>query len=508
MSERNQNILKSSLGVSFATLLSRILGLARVMLEASVLGGGSTASGWFLAFMWPNIFRRLLGEGALGTALMPIVSQSELRHGRRQVREELTLIFLVLGAVLALIALAVSGAAIFLRRFDFAPHIMLALNLMPLLMPYAVFICLTGVIGAVLNVHKLFFLPALGALFLNIFMIGGLVWWRHEADILPRLSYLVLAAGAVQLALMVLLLRLKGLMPVFSRAVFGHVQILKELVRLALPGFAGGAAIQISFLADRIMASSLGGQAVPALGYSDRIIDLPIGLFAVSFGTVLMAGMSRSAAQGRMDELCSDLLYGLRIVAFICVPMAFFVVFFHREVFTVLLFRGNFSAGDLMQASQAALYMGIGIPFFCSYKVILPAFYARRKMQTVFRVSLCCVVLNVALNAILMFPLKQGGIALATVISSMVNNILLILLLYREGLAFGAGKLAVTLIRACAASAAAAAAGLWLPDMKNCWADFAATGAVFALVYLALSALLQGSEFKDFFQIIKMKAGK
>ena len=168
------SILKQSLNVAFATFLSRILGLFRVMFESMVLGGGTVASAWQLAFMIPNSFRRILGEGALGTALIPVLVQTEEREGREKVRADLSVVFAVLGILLAAIVIACSLGAIWLVPHVEAEYWKLALKILPLLMPYALLICFSGVVGAVLNSRKEFFLPALGAVLLNVFLIP--VW--------------------------------------------------------------------------------------------------------------------------------------------------------------------------------------------------------------------------------------------------------------------------------------------------------------------------------------------
>ena len=146
---RQTGFLKSSLGVAFATLLSRALGLVRVMFEARVLGGGSVASAWFLAFSIPNLFRRLLGEGALGTALIPLVAQAEAEHGPDKVRRDLGVVFAVLSLILALVVALIAGGALGLRAFARSEtgaamfpllateRMQLVLAILPLLMPYA-----------------------------------------------------------------------------------------------------------------------------------------------------------------------------------------------------------------------------------------------------------------------------------------------------------------------------------------------------------------------------------
>ena len=444
--ESGRGILRSSFGVAFATLSSRILGLVRVMLEARVLGGGSVASGWFLAFAIPNLFRRLLGEGALGTALIPLITDTEVKEGVERARRELGVVFGVLGIVLALIVIVFSGGAALLLKF--APllnmellqteRIQLMLSTLILLMPYAFFICFVGVCGAVLNTCKQFVLPTLGALLLNIFLIGGLAWgyFAHIRDVrsfLPVLAMLVLLAGFLQFVLMFLLLRKCGRMPIFFRGMFRERKILRDLWKLALPGVVGGMALQISFLVDRFLAVILGAQAVPALTNVDRIVDLPIGIFAISLGSVLMASISRSAASGKNDEISENLVFCLRHVLFISIPMAAGMLFLWRPALTVLCLGGNYTVSDLEATKFVAMFYGLGIPLFCTLKVILPAYYARKMMKLPLISSLIAIAANIILNLILMIPLKQGGIALATVCSSLLNNGILLYFLDRQG---------------------------------------------------------------------------
>jgi len=448
--DAKSKVLKHSSGVAVATLCSRILGLLRVRLEAVMLGGGEIASGWLLAFAIPNLLRRLLGEGALGNALMPLVAEAEQDGGKERVRRELAVVFPVLALILAVIVIIVGGGAWFLgSHADALPFPLLRtprfrwfLLLLPILMPYGFFIYLTGVVGAVLNYARVFFLPALGALLLNVFLIGGLAgWWiwrgSGSAEDVPALLHmlggLVLAAGGIQLVLMLILLKLVGFFPKLSWSAFRNCSILKRLWVLALPGLIGSAALQVSFLVDRFLGMWLGPQAVPALSYVDRIVDVPIGIYAMSLGTVLMAGMSRSVAAGDQEKLAEDLHFWLRQVFFFCLPMAAMVVFFHEPMIRMLCLGGRYSHSDLAAARTVAIFYGAGIPAFCSLKVIVPVFQSRKKMVPPLIASLIAIGVNIVLNLILMWPLAQGGIALATVISSCVNNGILLCLLRREG---------------------------------------------------------------------------
>lgn len=524
---RETKLLKNSFGVALATLASRILGLLRVRLEAAALGGGETAGIWFLTLMIPNLFRRLLGEGALGTALIPLIAEAEKKSGITEARLRLAQVLSFLGAILALIVLAVSllalmggKAALFCgENIFFNPNFTGVCRFLPLIMPYAFFICLTGVIGAVLNYAGIFVRPALTALFFNLALIGGLIAGvlleLQPDNQLRLLAILTTFAGMVQFLLMLWMLRSCGRFPVFCKAAFRDFAITKDVIRLATPGLIGYGALQLSFLIDRTLASYLGERAVPALTYVDRIIDLPIGLFAVSLGAVLMASMTRAAAANDFDELRSQLNFSLRHVWFICAPMAAAVVFFHTEILRVLCLGGRYTLADLEATRMVAVFYGMGIPLFCSLKVILPAFYSRKDMKRPLYVSLTAISVNLIFNLILMFPLGAAGLALATVISQLVNNTFLLVLLKRDGFplltstVFSAVKSLLT--------AAAAALAVWfiLPFVRgmfhfsrviiNDMFILGVTAFLFGAIYLAAAFFFSATEFREFFSIIRRK---
>ena len=527
-------LLKSSLAVSLATFASRLLGLVRVMFEARVLGGGSIAGAWFLAFSIPNLFRRLLGEGALGTALIPLVTQAETEEGPERVRRELTVVFAVLSALLAGVVVIVSAIAIGLRSLTTLPavqstfpllmteRIQLALTLIPLLMPYAFFICLIGVVGAVLNTRHEFFLPALGGLLLNFFLIGGLAWgWRQHLTLeqLPQflntLSWLVLFSGVLQLLLMLLLLHHHGRFPQLKFAAFRDHSILKRLWDLVLPGLIGQSALQVSFIIDRLLAIGLGPQAVPALYNVDRIVDLPIGIFAIALGSVLMANMAHSAAAGRTDEMAEDLVFSLRHVYFVCVPMGIAVMFFWEPLIRILCLGNNYTLDDLEATRYVAIFYGAGIPSFCALKVITPVFYARKMMTVPLRASLCAIGANIVLNLCLMWHLRQGGIALATVLGSMLNNFLLMRHLCKEGFALQWKLLSLTFFRSLTFAALTGAAlyalypllreHLTLRGFGGEFPAFAALMILFGVGYLALNAIFKAAEVGEFFSTLRRR---
>ncbi len=525
-SENTGKLLKSSIGVSFATFASRVLGLLRVRLESAVLGGGALASAWFLAFMIPNLFRRLLGEGALGTALQPLVAETETAEGITAVRRMLAVVLSALAAILAIIVTVVSLWALTFDKWSglVAPDLLQSdrvsgmFKLLPLLMPYAFFICLTGAITAVLNYAQKFVLPAMTALLLNIFLIAAMTaawFFRMSPDkFMPILAIVTPLAGMIQLILMVWMLYKCGRFPLFKKDSFSDLTILKKLFFLALPGLIGYSALQLSLVIDRALAVSLGDQAVPALTYVDRIIDLPIGIFAVSLGGVLMSSMSRAAASGNREQIKEELIFSLRHVWFIAAPMAAGVFFFHELLLRLLCVGGRYTESDLSAAHMVAVFYGMGIPFFCMVKVILPAFYARKKMKAPLYVSLCAIMVNIVMNLILMVPLKQGGIALATVVSSVVNNSLLLILLYRDGFPVS-GKAFFSMCRSAVLAAAAGYVSYLLflkygksfaiESYSGCSIVLACAGIVFLGFYAAGAFLFRAEEGREFINLLRRR---
>lgn len=517
MKNSSKGIMGKVCGVSGAILISRILGLFRVRLEAEVLGGGAVASAWHFAFTFPNVLRRLFGEGALGNALMPIVAELDTKYGRESVKGALAVVFPCLGALLGGIVILCSLIALILGNCltgtgEEGDRWRLVFILTPLLMPYTIFICLTGVMTAVLNYARCFILPAFYSLSMNIFLVGGLLWgWYSKADsTLPELkrflvvlSLLFLISGIVQFVLMVIQLKIVNFSPDFS-SWRQHTGVLKKLYNVALPGIIGGAAVQASFFLDRNLAHWVNEQGVSALTYVERLIDLPIGMFGVAMGQVIMARMTASAAAGDLEELRQDMNNGLRQLWFCTIPLGAGVIFFHELLLKVICLGGRYTMNDLDAARQVAIFYGCGIPFFCALKIILPAFFARKDMRTPLFASLTAIAANVILSLALIKCLAQGGIALATSCSSGIHCILLAFFLKKAGVGIDLKKTGLSLIRALFAAAAAGVSVKLLLDRfyhgSGRLADIAALAAVgglFGVIYLVCSFVTGSREISE-----------
>ncbi len=430
------NILKRVGGLAGATFASRFLGFFREILTASILGGGTVASAWTLAFMIPNLCRRVFGEGLLGTALIPMMTHTMERSGHMTARQRFSTILIWLSLILCAITVLVSLISMMLLPFATAERVVLTLKLIPLIMPYCFFICMVGVMTSVLNSIREFFLPALASLGLNICMILALLFvcprfYGDPPKMLDSLAVSVLISGVLELAVMLILLRRHNLLPEISRKTFFGLRAIVEILRLTLPGLVGALAYQVGVILDRAIACWISPYAVPALAYSDRLIYLPIGVFAVAFGTVSLTEMSKMAVNRNYTDMIATMFSSMRYLLFLTIPLAAFMFLFSVPLIRLVYYRGQFGEIELRETAWAFQFFAFGVPAFAAMKISLAGFYSRKEMKTPMYVSVGCILLNVVLNLILMGPLRQGGIALATVISSYLNNLLLLWILQR-----------------------------------------------------------------------------
>jgi len=520
-------LLKSTSGVAFATMSSRVLGILRDILFAVFIGADTTMSSWILAFTVPNLFRRLLGEGALGTALVPLLTRAlGEKDGRDRAGKNFILLVYVLGSLLALISLVIAVISLIIAPFITVERVKLTFQILPVMIPYAIFICISGIAGAALNCLKKFFLPALTSLILNVLLILSLLLVvpliSGSFSILLSLSISVLLAGIIQLIVMLLMLKKEGMLQSLcdsgeatglQNGIISRIKsakndpFMKEIWTLTIPGLIGASALQISFLADRWLACCLGNYAVPALYYSDRIVFLTIGVFAVAMGSVMLPDMSRFAAKNDIKGMVKTLQFGLRQILFICIPAAFFTFVFREELIKLLFMRGAFDKKALSETSWALGFYAFGIPFFATIKVLLSGFYSRKDMKTPVKISIMCIVLNLILNLILMWPLKQGGIALATVLSSIVHNFVLLFLLKRDLKMFKINQISIPALKIVMASAMAITAAIYAYNQLNSVLNNIIATIIAAIVFILcyfIAAIACGSkEIHEWLNILK-----
>lgn len=515
-------ILKNVGSYASATLISRILGLVRTVLMARILGGGVLMTAWGYLITIPNLFRRLMGEGALGTALVPIISYTLEHENRKSARAKLAKVIVFSGGILGFLCLLISLFSFFAVDFAETKRVKMIFEYLPLIIPYMFFICLVGVLSSVLNSIGRFFLPALGAVIFNICLIAALLLMKYslfdDSLKLRTLSSAVLISGIIQLFLMFILLYREKMLPSLSSLKPKQIKknpVIDELWHLTLPGIIGASALQFSVLVDRSLACWLSEYALPSLLFSDRLVYLPVGLLAVSFGAVSLSGLSKKAAKNNFVDFIEDLSFSLRHIIFLCIPITAFIFLFGKEILSLLYLGGNFTEQNLSETYLALKFYVFGIPAFAALKVSVSAFNARKKMKIPVRVSIFCILLNIILNLILMWPLKQGGIALATVISSFINNFILIYILKKE---FDNLKIIEFLKTAVFTSISAVAA--LLPayyiynfieesfQQNSFWinlSSLSAGGILFLFIFSILSMITGQSEISEIIQLTGMK---
>ncbi len=441
------NLFKASATIGAFTFLSRLTGLARDMLMASILGTGMVADAFFVAFKLPSLFRRLFAEGAFSSAFVPIFSSLLRRDGRDAARhaegvlaarrfaeEALAALALVLLALLAIFEIFMPWLMLGLAPgfVSDPPKFDLAVELTRITFPYLVFVSLVSLMGGVLNSLGRFAAQAAAPILLNVALVGVLLIFRdHIAANGHALAWGVFAAGVLQLGGMLFACWRAGfvLRPRWPRL----TQPVRELGRLLVPGVIGSSAAQVNIAVDIIIASLLPTGSVSYLFYADRLVQLPLGAVGVAVGTALLPLLARQLSAGDQSGAMHSLNRAIELVLLLCVPATVALMIAGQPIVEVLFERDQFTAASTSATAAAVVAFAVGLPAYVLIKALSPAFFARKDTRTPVQVAVFALALNVVLNLALMGPLLHVGLALATALSAWVNAIALALILRRRG---------------------------------------------------------------------------
>ena len=428
--QAGSSLLRSGILVSICTLLSRVLGLARDAALAYVLGASSSADAFYVAFKIPNFFRRLFAEGAFAQAFVPVLSDYKVNKGHAAVRE---LVSAVSGS-LSLILLAVTVVfmagspwvvAVFAPGFvGDAQQVALAASLLTITFPYLMFISLTALAGGILNSHNHYAVPAITPIFLNLSLLVATLGFALDAQEKElAIAWGVFAAGAVQLLFQVPFLAKLKLLPMPTLG-FAHPGV-KRIFTLMLPALFGVSVSQINLLLDTVLASFLQTGSISWLYLSDRLYELPLGIFAIAISTVILPSLSRSFASDAQAKFTATLDWGLRVIVFIAVPSSVALFVLANPLIATIFYRGQLTVMDVAMASQSLQAYSMGLLFMMLIKVLAPGYYARQDTKTPVRIGIIAMVANMLLNLLLVGPLGHVGLALATTLSAALNALLL-----------------------------------------------------------------------------------
>ena len=447
------------------TMLSRVLGFLRDILIAAALGVGPVADAFFLAFRIPNMFRRLVAEGACAAGFVPKCSRRREAGGPGPARGFAEAVLAVLlGALLAITLVAEITMPWLMRAV--APGFLgdpekfdLAVLFTRITFPYLLFMALVALFGGVLNAHLRFAAAAAAPLLLNLVLIAAVLGFA-DAGPTPghALAWGVAVAGAGQFVWMALACQRAGVALRLPRPRL--TPEVKRLLRLMVPAGLTAGVYQINLLVGTIVATLEDG-AVSYLYYADRVSQLPLGVVGVALGTALLPMLSRALQAGdrvrAMDQQCRAIEVGLLLT----LPAAAALIVIAEPVIAVLFERGAFGAEAVAATGAGLAAFALGLPAYVLVKVLVPGFFARQDMVTPLKVSLAAMAANIALIAALFPALGFVGIALATAASSGLHAGLLWWWLARRGLLVMDDRLRRRLPRMILASAVMAA-GLWL----------------------------------------------
>ncbi len=496
-------MLKSSGAMAGATMTSRLLGVAREIAYASFMGVDWVASAFQLAFSVPNLFRRLLGEGALTAAFIPIFKQKEVQEGEKEMwRSANAVISGLVTATGIITVLAVLGISVALAVWPFPQETKMMLLLLRIMFPYMPLVCLAAVLIGMANARGHFFIPAMGAALLNVVMILSVLFLAPRMGATLPDQIRGLAIGVVLAGLAQAFFQL----PSLQREGYDYQWVspwndptVRQVFRKMLPGSIGVAAFQINVLVISFASFWFEKTIVATFNYSVRLMEFPQGLFGISLATYLLPTLSGLAAEKKIGEFRQTLGQGLIYLSFTNLFAAAMALALAEPIVRLIFERGKFDADATHRVAIALACLAPGLLMFSMNNILARAFFALNDIKTPMKISIVCLGLNLIFALWLVRPYREAGLAVANSLSGAFNTLLLLYALRRKlsrvGLTQFIKTLLVLLPSALAAGLMAAAlAWVWNKQLGH-RSFLIKLGAVFIpgsagiLVYWVLSTL-------------------
>jgi putative peptidoglycan lipid II flippase len=430
-------VARAAAVVSAATLTSRVLGFLRDLVIARTFGAGVATDAFFVAFRLPNLLRRLVAEGALSSAFIPVFTEYVTTRSRadtlRMLRAVAGVMALLLGSLSLLGVLAAPWIVRVMAPGFFANPAAgeLTVHLTRLMFPYLFLVGLAALVMGVLNAHRHFLLPALSPVALNIgIILGAVVIAPRLPEPVIGLAVGVLLGGAGQLMLQVPWLGARGLLAT-PRIALGHPAV-RRVLGLMAPVIVGQSATHIGTVINTIIASFLVKGSVSFLYYADRLIEFPLGVFGVAIATAVLPTLSEQAARRDKHALRETLSFSLRLATFVSMPAAVGLFVLSEPIVRVLYERGRFGPVETAGTAAAVAMYALGIVGSSTAKISAQAFFALGDTRTPVKVSVCAMAFNCTLALILAPSLGHAGLALAIAAAATLNAIALTVLLRRR----------------------------------------------------------------------------
>lgn len=438
-------LLRSTATFGGLTLLSRIAGYVRDLVQSAIFGASSATDAFVIAYRIPNFLRRIFAEGSFQTAFVPVFTEVKERGDPAALKDLLDHVAGVLcAAVLLVTALGMLAAPVIAAVF--APGTLadperfdLLTDLLRITFPYLAFISMTALAAAVLNSHGRFAVPALTPVLHNLAMIAAMLTLPGLLGVpVHALAWGVLLAGAVQLLVQWIALARLGVVPRL-RVDTRHPGV-RKVFGLMLPTIFGASVAQVNLLIGTVFASLLASGSQTWLYLTDRLMEFPQGIVGAALATVILPALSRSHATADAARYSATLDWGLRIALLVALPATIGLIVLAEPLNATLYQYGRFTAFDTRMAALSLVALAIGLPGFMLAKVLAPAFFSRQDTRTPVRAALFTVGANIALCAAIVTPLwllgvegAHAGIALATALAGTLNAWLLWRYLRRDG---------------------------------------------------------------------------
>ena len=514
--------------VGIAILCSRILGLVREMMIASLFGASRNLDAFLTAFRAPNMLRDLFAEGALSTAFVTTFSKRITAEGDQSawvLANKIATLTTVFMSAVTLLGVLLAPQLIALLAPGFDPEKAgLTIELTRVMFPFILLVSLAALVMGMLNAKDVFGVPAMASSFFNLgSILGGVLfaWWldpHFGARALVGLSLGTLIGGFLQLAVQIPALLRVGY--VFHPDFHWRDEGVRKVLQLMGPAVIAASAVQVNVLINSGFASYLQDGAVSWLNIAFRLMQLPLGVFGVAVATVTLPLVSRAAAAGNIPEFRGALAHALRLVMLLTIPSAIGLIILAEPIIALIYEHGRFTAFSTQQTADALRFYAIGLVGYSAVKVLAPAFYALDRRNLPMLVSLISIALNFALNFLLTFYLKLGhkGLALSTSLVALSNFAFLYLMMRRYAGQLETGAFFRTVGKLLIAGACLGAvcwsgrAFFFSANVHQTFphelAGVSATVIAGTCVFFGAAYLLRVAELHDIVQVVRRKLGR
>lgn len=508
------SLVKSSSKIGFLTFLSRAVGYVRESLVAKILGAGMASDAFFVAFRLPNLFRSLFAEGAFNAAFIPMFAKLKEPQGAKVFAEQVFSVLLVFLLGLTVIAQIFMPSFVWLLASGFAKNpekFDLTVALTRITFPYLIFISLVSLQGGVLNSLHRFGAAAFAPVLMNLTMIGFMLGLSKYTDTLPAyaLSWGVLASGVVQFVWLYIACRRAGF--ALNLRVPKITPEIKTLMIRMLPVAIGAGVLQINVFINTQMASYIEDGSVSYLYFADRLSQLPLAIIGTAIGTALLPMLSQLLRENKGNEANEMQNKGFGFAWFFAVPAAFALAAIAHPIVEVLFQRGEFTANDTTQVTNALIAYSFGIPAFVLIKIFTPGFYSHEDTKTPVQIAIACIFINLVSSLLLVygFGFNHVGLAISTSVSAWVNSVALWYILNRRGIFSFEARTLTNAIKVLAASTVMGLVIYYAYDALlaeiGLLLALAVTVALGGAVFFAAALLTGAANVKELLALIRRK---